>query len=226
MAGFGTLNEKSLHAQLKQWYSEPGDQFEVPLGGFIIDMVRGDELIEIQTRNFSAMRSKLDRLTEDYSVTVVHPIAITKWLNKLSEPPTKPRRSPKRGHIFDVFGEVVYLPHLINRSNLTIEVVLIEEQEDRAFDAKKERRRRRGWVTQERRLLRVLDTHRFESVGDFVDLLPVLPGEFTTADLADRASVSRRSAQQAAYCLRKMDAITITGKQGNATVYKIAPDPT
>ncbi len=226
MAGVGTLNEKSLHAQLKQWYSEPGDQFEVPLDGFFIDMVRGDELIEIQTRNFSAMRSKLDRLTEDYSVTVVHPIAVTKWLNKLSEPPSKPRRSPKRGSIFDVFGEVVYLPHLINRPNLTIEVVLIEEQEDRAFDANKERRRRRGWVTQERRLLQVLETHRFESVGDFVDLLPALPGEFTTSDLAERASVSRRSAQQAAYCLRKMNAITITGKQGNATVYKITPDRT
>ena len=219
MSGVGTLNEKSLHAQLKQWYAQPGDRFEVPLNGFIIDIVRGDQLIEIQTRNFSAMRSKLDRLTSDFSVTVVYPIAITKWLNKLTEPPTKPRRSPKRGHLFDVFGEVVYLPHLISRPNLTIEVVLIEEEQDRVFDAVKARRRRRGWVNQERRLVGVLASHRFESVGDFVDLLPELPEQFTTADLAQRAEVSRRSAQQAAYCLRKMNAIAIAGKEGNAVMY-------
>lgn len=221
MSGVGTLNEKSLHAQLKNWYAQPGDRFEVPLDGYVIDMIRGDHLIEIQTRNFSAMKTKLDRLTRDHQVTVVHPIAVTKWLNKLTDPPTNRRKSPKRGHIFDIFGEVVYLPHLIDRPNLTIEVALIEEQEDRVFDAKRERRRRRGWVTEERHLLQVLDTHRFESSADYAKLLPVMPDEFTTAMIAECASVSRRSAQQAAYCLRKMGAIGMTGKDGNSVVYRL-----
>jgi hypothetical protein len=221
MSGVGTLNEKSLHAQLKDWYAEPGDRFEVPLDGYVIDMVRGDQLIEIQTRNFSAMKTKLDRLTRDHQVTVVHPIAVTKWLNKITDPPTNRRRSPKRGHIFDIFGEVVYLPHLIDRPNLSIEVVLIEEQEDRVFDAKRERRRRRGWVTQERHLLEVQETHRFSSAADYLRLLPDMPAEFTTAMISDLGSVSRRSAQQAAYCLRKMGAIAMTGKDGNSVVYRV-----
>src|SRR5262245_62323945 len=29
----GLLNEKPLHAALKAWYAQPGDQFEVPLDG-------------------------------------------------------------------------------------------------------------------------------------------------------------------------------------------------
>ena len=29
MSGIGLLNEKPLHASLKQWYAQPGDQFEV-----------------------------------------------------------------------------------------------------------------------------------------------------------------------------------------------------
>jgi len=32
---------------LKQWYARPGDQLEVELDGFIVDIVRGEQLIEI-----------------------------------------------------------------------------------------------------------------------------------------------------------------------------------
>ncbi len=36
----GTLNEKPLHASLKMWVAEPGDQFEVRIGRFVADIVR------------------------------------------------------------------------------------------------------------------------------------------------------------------------------------------
>jgi hypothetical protein len=49
MPGIGQLNEKALHASLKQWYARPGDRFEVAVGGFVIDIVRAELLIEIQT---------------------------------------------------------------------------------------------------------------------------------------------------------------------------------
>ena len=58
----GTLNEKSLHAALKEWYALPGDRFEVAVDGFVADIVRGEQLIEIQTRSFPAMKRKLRRL--------------------------------------------------------------------------------------------------------------------------------------------------------------------
>ena len=62
IADIGTLNESSLHAQLKQLLSEQGDEFEVDLDGFVIDIRRGDLLIEVQTGSFGAMGRKLDRL--------------------------------------------------------------------------------------------------------------------------------------------------------------------
>jgi hypothetical protein len=64
----GRLNEKSLHADLKQWLAQPGDQFEVAIDGFVIDIVRGDKLIEIQTRNFGAMKRKLTQLLDHHPV--------------------------------------------------------------------------------------------------------------------------------------------------------------
>jgi hypothetical protein len=63
LSGIGLLNEKPLHASLKQWYARPGDRFEVPVDGFVIDIVRGRLLIEIQTRNFASTRAKLIKLT-------------------------------------------------------------------------------------------------------------------------------------------------------------------
>ena len=68
--GIGTLNEGSLHAALKRLYSEPGDAFEVPRAGFVIDIVRDEDmpterLIEIQTGSFGALGNKLDRLLND-----------------------------------------------------------------------------------------------------------------------------------------------------------------
>ena len=41
-SGIGLLNEKPLHASLKQWYARPGDRFEVPVHGFVIDIVRDE----------------------------------------------------------------------------------------------------------------------------------------------------------------------------------------
>lgn len=225
MSGVGTLNEKSLHRQLKDWCSLPGDEFEVPLGKYVIDIVRGDRLIEIQTRNFSAMRPKLNSLTATHHVTVVYPIAKTKSIVKLDDQrrPGAGRKSPKRGHIFDLFSELVYIPHLVERDNLVIEALLIEEEETRRFEETRARRRRRGWVTDDRRLLSVVESHRFETIGDLVALIGDVPDQFTTALLAESCGVNRRAAQQAAYCLRKMGAIELIGKEGNAHLYEVAP---
>src|SRR6185503_20785886 len=80
MSGIGLLNEKPLHASLKQWYAQPGDQFEVPVDGFVIDIVRGSQLIEIQTRNLAAINSKLYKLTKSHQVRLIYPIVKEKWI--------------------------------------------------------------------------------------------------------------------------------------------------
>ena len=69
--GVGVLNEKPLHAALKAWYAQPGDEFEALVDGSVIDIVRGDLLVEIQTRNFSALKRKLEKLVVDHPVRLV-----------------------------------------------------------------------------------------------------------------------------------------------------------
>jgi len=50
------MNEHSLHLEIKRVYSLPGDFFEVKLDSYIVDILRGELVIEVQTKNFSALR--------------------------------------------------------------------------------------------------------------------------------------------------------------------------
>lgn len=221
MSGVGTLNEKSLHAQLKAWYAEPGDRAEVPVGRFVVDLVRGPLLIEIQTRNLSAMRAKLAALLDDHPIRVVYPIAAVKWLSKVDAygVPSPRRKSPKRGRPLDLFGELVSIPTLVDHPNFELEVVLIEELELRVHRPR-QKRRRAGWATEERSLEGIVEHVRITGGSDLVGLLPELPDPWTTADLASAAGIRRRLSQQVAYCLRKAGLVEQVDKVGNAAVYR------
>lgn len=218
----GLLNEKPLHAALKEWYARPEDRLEVSVDGFVIDVVQGDLLVEIQTGNFASMKSKLAELARAHPVRLVHPIAQDKWIVKQAKDgsgPTSRRKSPKRGKVEDVFWELVSFPELLLSPNFSLEVLLIQEEEVRRYEGKR-RWWRRGWVTEERRLLEVVQRRLFETPTDICALLPMgLREPFATKDLADAIDGRRALAQKMAYCLRKMGVIESVGKRGRAHLY-------
>jgi len=223
----GTLREKPLHASLKQWCSQPGDAFEQPVDGFVIDVVSNDMLIEVQTRSFSSMKRKLARLLElGHRIRVVHPIAIDKWIVKVDDEGDEigRRKSPRHGAPTDIFAELVSIPDLILHPALDFLIVMTGEEELRRHDPTKAWRRR-GWVVQERRLLEICDTLILSDTADLAGLLPSdLATEWTTADLAAALGRPRRIAQQMAYCLRECGVAMPVGKQGNAIVYRTDVD--
>jgi len=223
MTSIGSLNEKPLHAALKQWYRREGDQVEAPVEGFVVDLVRDGLLIEIQTRGFASIRRKLDRLLDSHSMRLVHPVAAEKWIVKLDEDgrEVSRRRSPKRGIPADVCAELVSFPSLLSHPNFTLEVVLVEEEEVRRPDAKKGWRRG-GFVIEERRLVDVLAAVELASPEDLLGLLPEgLPDLFTTADLADGLGRSRHLAQEVAYCLRVSGAVEAVGRDKLGIMYQL-----
>jgi translation initiation factor IF-1 len=218
----GTLREKPLHAALKQWYAEPGDAFEVALDRFVIDIVRGDLLIEIQTRGFSSMRRKLAALLDEHPVRIVHPIAATRRIVKVDDAGTVVSRrvSPKHGTVVDLFPELVSFPRLVAHPNLTLDVLLVDEEEVRCHVPGKAWRRQ-GWVVEEHRLLVVHERVRVSTPDDVASMLPAtVPDEFTTSDLAAALGRPLRLAQQMAFCLRTLDLVAPVGKRGNSVIYR------
>jgi len=205
----GTLNEKPLHAALKRVIAEPGDRFEVRVGRFVVDVLRGSQIIEIQTGATSVLRRKLTELLGRHAVRLVIPLAARKDILRIDNAGalvTK-RRSPKRLGILDAFDALVALRTLLGDPNFSIEVLLIHEEEVRRPRAPRGRRRK-DWEVDERRLVEVLDRISFDHPGDYLAAIPATVSEpFTTADLADALGRSRRHAQLIAYCLREIGSI-------------------
>jgi len=220
----GTLREKPLHASLKQWYSRPGDRIEAPVDRFVIDLVRDDLLIEVQTRGFSSMKQKLaDLLDLGHHVRIVHPIASNRWIVKVdgTGEVLSRRRSPRHGDPTDLFAELVSFPDLMTNPGLQIHLILTQEDEYRRHTPNRSWRRK-GWTVIERRLIDVVDTMMISGAEDLAQLLPAdLPEPFTTEDLATALGRTRRVAQQMAYCLRQSGVVTPVGKAGNAVQYRV-----
>jgi hypothetical protein len=221
----GVLNEKPLHASLKEWYAQPGDLLESSVDGFVVDIVRGRLLIEIQTRNFAAIRRKLAELTVRHPVRLVYPIAREKWIVKLAEDghtELSRRRSPKRGAVEHLFEELISFPGLLLNPNFSVELLFIREEETRLHDPVRAWRRK-GWLTHERKLLGVMDRRLLSGPSEISVLLPsTLREPFTTSDLAIAIAKPRRLAQKMVYCLRLNGCITQTGRIGNAILYSRA----
>jgi len=214
----GNLGEKSLHASLKQYLVQPGDCIEHNVGGYIVDIVRGDLLIEIQTRNFARLKTKLNRLLKNHPVVVVYPIASARWIVRQDKSGAQlsRRKSPKKGSLLELFHELVYIPHLINHPGFSIEAVMVHEQQIWCDDGAGSWRRKK-WSILDRQLLHVEARRVFRSSGDYIALLPDdLPEQFTTHDLP------KAHAGKMVYALREMGAIKQTGKRGRAYLYQIA----
>jgi hypothetical protein len=217
------VTEQTLHEQLKEYYANGSGDIETPLGGFRVDVVQGDLLIEIQTRSFSSIRGKLEKLVEDHHVRLVHPVPYRKWIVRLDSSGEQlgKRKSPKIGRVEEVFRELVYIPKILSNPKFELEVVLVNIEEYLIDDGRGSWRRRR-WSIHDRKLLNIHERQLYQVPKDFLKLLPdTLPREFTTRMLAKESNIGINLAQKMVYCLRKMDVIRHIGKKGRANQYLI-----
>ena len=107
------LREGPLHAALKTWLARPGDEFEVRVDGYVIDLVRADgELVEVQTGGFSPLRGKLDALLDRHRMRIVHPIPARRRIVRVDEDGEvlSERPSPKKPGAALIFEGLVSSP--------------------------------------------------------------------------------------------------------------------
>ena len=218
------MREGALHAAVKALLAEPGDRFEVPVGPFVIDLVRADgELVEVQTGGFGPLGKKLDSLLDGHRVRIVHPVAAERRIVRVDEhgEVLAARRSPKRATAVAVFDKLVSFPSLLSHPNLTIEVLLLREDHIRRPQPTTTRGRTRD--PGERRLVEVLDRVVLHSREDILAALPALPREpFSTRELAALLRCSTGLAQRTLYCLRAIGLVEPAGKRGHAPLHAVA----
>ena len=194
---FSTINESSLHHTLKILYASNYDgDTEVALDGHVYDIVSKDnKVIEIQTRNLSALVPKIkDAIEKGHDVLIVHPIAITTdiLLYDKDNNLIKKSKSSKKGSIYDLFSELTKLyPYLLNE-HFSLDVLTITKTEiriktDKLVQSKNGRRRfPKDWLKTDKKLNEILDTRHFIKKEDYISLLPsLLPEEFCAKDLSN-----------------------------------------
>ncbi len=218
----GTLHEGALHAAIKRWLARPGDTFEVPVDGYVIDLVRGDLLIEVQTGGCTPLKRKLADLLERHRVRLVLPLARTRTIERVDEHGARlsRRRVPGEGRIEDVFARLVSIPALVAHRRFELELLVTAEREVRAR-VPGGARRRRAFGVHSRVLVDVLERELIRGVADLAALLPHgLSDAFTSADVARAARLPRETAQQMLYCLRCAGALERVGVRARAHVYR------
>ena len=218
------LREGALHADVKALLAEPGDRFEVPVGAFVIDLVRADgELVEVQTGGFGPLAKKLDALLDEHRIRIVHPVAAERRIVRVDEhgEVLGARRSPKRATAVAVFDKLVAFPSLLSHPNLTIEVLLLRE--DHIRHPRPTTIRGRTLDPGERRLVGLLDRVILRTREDILAALPALPLEpFSTRELAAVLRCSTLLAQRTLYCLRTIGIVEPAGKRGRAPLHVLA----
>jgi len=222
VSNIGVLREGPLHAAVKAMLERPGDRLEVPIGRFVIDLVRADgELVEVQTGGFAPLGPKLDALLDEHRFRIVHPVAAERRIVRVDEDGeiTSIRRSPRKAGAVDVFDKLVAFPSLLMHPHLTVEVLLLREDHVRGRRAARTGRRTRDPGV--RRLVDVVNRVELRGPKDVVTMLPALPlGPFSTRELATVLKCNVLLAQRAAYCLRTIGIIEAAGNRGRTPLHR------
>lgn len=222
--------ETSLHRQLKMRYAATEAQTEVVVNDFRIDAIAEcGELIEIQHASLGALRDKTNKLlaSRKTKLRIVKPIIARKRLVTVKKPGgevVRNRMSPKRGHLLDIFLDLVHFATVFPKKRLTLEIILIESEEVRV-DRKNPSRRGKRYRVVDQKLTTVEQSIELKSLVDLLIELPIehLPSPFDTAELAAAIQKPRWFAQKVAYCLRQMGAAKQAGKRGNSQLYLVSP---
>ena len=218
----GTYKEKQLHIILKKYFEDDPSFREVPTNGFIADIRRGEEIIEIETSGFSGLKPKLGAYLPEYRVTLVRPLAGKKfvsWIDPGTREISPPKRSPKKEGAYDLLFEMVRILPYVTERRLTVLGPVFEMNEYRLKD---------GWGRDGKR-----GSHRYERIPtDFCDMIELttdddyrrhipesLPETFTVKEFAAEAKIGEGPARAVIKVLGTRGVLRNLGREGRSIRY-------
>ena len=218
----GTYKEKQLHIILKKYFEDDPAFHEVPTNGFIADIRRGEEIIEIETSGFSGLKPKLGAYLPEYRVTLVYPLAGKKtvsWIDPGTREISPPKRSTKKEGAYDLLFEMVRILPYVTEKRLSVLGPVFEMEEYRLKD---------GWGRDGKR-----GSHRYERIpvdlcgmielttdDDYRRHIPEsLPETFCAKEFAAEAKIGEDLARPAIRVLETRGVLRNLGREGRSIRY-------
>lgn len=222
--GIGTLSEKTVHAILKNYYEPDENYHEIPVNGYVADIYRDGNIIEIQTANFNKLRNKLDVFLNDYQVTVVYPMPYIKWLSWLDEETGyigPKRKSPKKGNPYEAFYQLYKIKSYLTNPNIRIKIVMMNMEEIRLLNGWS-KDKKKGSSRFDRIPTEIVEEIDLYSLEDYMQMVPIeLTETFCSKDYAKASHLSIGMAQTALNILTYTGTVKRIGKRGNEILYNI-----
>lgn len=220
--GIGTLSEKTVHAVLKNYYAPDERLHELAVEGCVADIFDGKQIVEIQTRSFDKMRTKLDRFLPLYPVTIVYPIPYKKlvyWVDEETGEISGGRKSPLTGSPYLAFRELYKIKSYLKHPGLKIRLVLLDMEEYKLLNGWS-RDRKRGASRFDRIPVSIESEVELSCPQDYMQLVPFeLEEPFTSAQFAKAAHIRKETAGLVCHVLNELAVVERTGKKGNAYLY-------
>ncbi len=220
----GTLNERTLHRELKEFYSRENGKTEVNIMGFTADVFDGQTITEIQSAQFRNLKKKLCMFSDKYNVRIVYPIARTKylsWLDKDTGEIISRRKSPKKGFSYDILPQIYELSEFIGHKNISFEAVLTDVEEYRVKDGFGKNKKRRP-THLDKIPQREYERVQFKTDADYLNCVsPFLPKNFTADIFAKSLNRNIRFAYRALKVLCITNAVRRKGKDGRKILYEL-----
>ncbi len=215
----GTLNEKTIHNTLKNYYSEEISH-EAKIGDFYADAICENGIVEVQTANFLRLKSKLSKMLRACHVTVVYPFerivhnySINEQTGEIISSSTITNNSYSK-----FFLELYRIKAFLTNPNLTICIAQLEINKKIYY--KDNRRIRYKGIPKDKMPIRYIKEIRLDSKEDYMQFIPDgLPVQFTKKDLGKLCKATDPSIMLE--ILEYVGAVKRVGKKGSATLYSV-----
>ncbi|MCM1298826.1 MAG: HAD family hydrolase [Firmicutes bacterium] len=222
-AGIGTLNEKNIHAALKNYYSEEYDQ-EARIGSFYADIIGENGIIEIQSANWGKLNKKLDVMLDACHVTAVYPFEKRVKAVSADDVTGEILREGNWRNLKDLtkfFLELYRIKSFLTNPNLTVAIAELETERINYVSSKTGKRRKKGSYSKTPKAL--LREIHLEKPEDYLELLPSgiekqLPAEFSVKEL--QALIKPTDAKLTLEIFGYLGLTEKCGKRGNAELYR------
>ena len=221
--GIGTRGEKGVHSTLKHYYEPDVSCHEIPIGGYVADIVGENGVIEIQSMGFYKLREKLTAFLEAARVTVVWPCVVSKRLISIDSETGEVksvRRSPKKASQYGLLCELWGLGDLLLHPGLSVIIAMLEADEYRPAGQVRNRRRRGALNGVERIPTALVGEMFFDCPDDYRQLIPEeLPERFTMAQFSAAAGFFSLQTSGAIKALLQLGVIAEDGKEGRSRAF-------
>jgi hypothetical protein len=221
--GIGTLGEKSIHAILKCYFEDDCRNHECPVGDGIADIVGAHGVIEIQTRQFQRLSTKLAQLLPEIPVTVVYPVIRRKrilWVHPETGELVRTGTFRAFQKLESVFAELYRIRSYVTHPNFRLCIAVMDAEDFRLADG--DGPQRHNHATKVDRIpTELVDIQYYAASPDFLRFLPDgLPETFSSAQLAKIRRIPRSDAQHLLRMLVLLGQAEVIGKDGRANIYR------